>query len=362
MTDYVAQPALRTTLDAVRSILQNGAVERIDIAVAYITSGGARDFISVARAALGDAWDAIEKRWITSFDYCRTQPVALRYVSSMPNSIVRIYDADVCLSGGCAPRTPFHPKAFLIRTETEDFALAGSGNMSKSGLSLGVEAGLVLSANRENPLDATCATSIAGLRAWYDHAWSNSAPLTLPLLERYRSIFEKVENIKNPTPTEDDLATTDSGRKSLTTKDLQKLRVCDNFWIECGKITKNRGPNLPGNQLMMKRLSRVFFGFAPTNVPKNSHIGDVELNFAGAEVGVFSLTYSDNKMDKLVLPVPGFIAPAAYDNEYLLFKRWQPGSFELSIGNNSLRNQWRKKSLAIDAAYKMTSGREWGVF
>src|SRR6185437_14489547 len=103
-------------------------------------------------------------------------------------------------------------------------------------------------------------------------------------------------------------------------KDLQKLRVCRNFWIEAENITKNRGPHLPGNQLMMKRLSRVFFGFEPTILPENTPVGTVTMSYDGGEVDSYSLTYSDNKMDKLVLPLPGGAGPKSYDNEYLLFR------------------------------------------
>jgi len=113
---------------------------------------------------------------------------------------------------------------------------------------------------------------------------------------------------------------------------------------------------------MMKRLSRVFFGFPPAAVPENTHIGDVELSFNGGPGAAFSLTYSDNKMDKLVLPIPGAGGPRAYDNEYLLFRRTKPGAFEFIVGNKAAKDQWLKRSGAIDGAFHMASGREWGVF
>src|SRR5213075_2476690 len=175
-----------------------------------------------------------------------------------------------------APKVPFHPKAFLIRTNERDYALAGSGNMSRSGLSRGVEVGLVLGANRGPPADPNAAEAIQAMSTWFSTTWGNAAPLTAPLLTTYNQLFERKENLRAPAPTEDDVASTDTGRGALSTKDLQRLRVCRHFWIDAGNITKNRGPKVPGNQLMMKRLSRVFFGFDPTAVPENSHIGDVE--------------------------------------------------------------------------------------
>lgn len=366
--DYIGQPNFRSTLDALNAILQRGEVERLDVAVAYVTTSGAYDLLKRVIGTLGDAWEAIPKRWITSFDYCRTEPVALDRLWSIPNSSVRIYDAAFCLEHDGAPKVPFHPKAFLIRTNQHDYALAGSGNMSRSGLSRGVEAGLVISVNRVLPAEATAAsvramrTSVRAMRRWFTTTWNSATPLTESLLADYRQLFERKDNLKAPAPTEDDVASTDTGRGALSTKDLQRLRVCSHFWIDAGNITRNRGPNLPGNQLMMKRLSRVFFGFSSTAVPENTHIGDVDISFNGGPTAAFSLTYSDNKMDKLVLPIPGAGGPPAYDNRYLLFQRTMPGVFELTIGTKAVKAQWLRRSRTINGAFRMASGREWGVF
>ncbi len=360
--DYIAQPSSRTTLDALQAILQNGGVERLDVSVAYVTTRGAYDLLKRMSNTLGGDWEAIPKRWITSFDYCRTEPVALDCLLSVPNSSIRIHDAAFCLEHGGAPKVSFHPKAFLIRTNQRDYALAGSGNLSRSGLSRGVEAGLVVSVSRILPAEPSATAAVKAMRTWFTRTWGDATPLTAPLLTSYRQLFDHKDNLKAPAPTEDDVASTDIGRSALSTKDLQRLRVCRHFWIEAGNITKNRGPNLPGNQLMMKRLSRVFFGFDSIAVPENTHIGDVEINFNGGQGAPFSLTYSDNKMDKLVLPIPGADGPPAYDNEYLLFERKKPGIFKLTIGTRAVKAQWLKKSAAIDGCFRMSSGREWGVF
>lgn len=360
--DYIAQPSSRTTLDALHAILQNGGVERLDVAVAYVTNNGAYDLLRRLSDTLGDAWVGIPKRWLTSFDYCRTEPVALASLRSLPNSSIRIHDAAFCLKHGGAPKVPFHPKAFLIRTNQCDYALAGSGNMSRSGLSRGVEAGLVVGVSRVQPAEPTAIAAVRAMRNWFSATWNSATPLSPGLLASYGQLFEHKDNLKAPAPTEDDVASTDTGRGALSTKDLQRLRVCTHLWIDAGNITKNRGPNLPGNQLMMKRLSRVFFGFGSTSVPENTHIGDVEIRFNGGQGSPFSLTYSDNKMDKLVLPIPGAGGPPAYDNEHLLFQRIRPGVFTLTLGTKTLKAKWLKRSSAIDGTFRMQSGREWGVF
>lgn len=359
---FVAQPATRTTLDALASIVQHSQIEEIDIAVAYITAGGARDFLNRVSGALGNAWAGVRKRWITSFDYCRTEPVALDALLSVPNSSIRIHDAQFCLAHDCVPKIPFHPKAFLLRSNQHDYALAGSGNLSRSGLSRGIEAGLSLEISRVAPVEPTALASVQALQAWFAATWNGAIPLNTALLSDYCDIFEHKENLKTPAPTEDDVASSDSGGSALSSKDLQKLRVCRHLWIEAGNITKNRGPTLPGSQLMMKRLSRVYFGFSPTAVPENTPLGHVEMRFGGGALAQYSLTYSDNKMDKLNLPIPGAGGPPAYDNKVLLFRREMPGIFQLTVGKKSDKTTWLKKSSAIDGAFHMASGREWGVF
>jgi len=360
--NFIAQPATRTTLDAIEAIAKASDLIKLDVAAAYVTSSGTYDLLKRIDAALGADWAGVKKRWITSFDYCRTQPIALETLLSLPGSSVRVYDAPFCLAHGGMPKVAFHPKAFLFRGKDRDFALAGSGNLSRSGLSKGVEVGLTLAVNRKNPFEPTSAASIKALRRWYKAVWETATPLDAALLKQYVKLFESVPNLAHPATTEDDLASGETTNGGLTSADLQKLRVCSHFWIEAGNITKNRGPHLPGNQLMMKRLSRVFFGYDPIAVPENTLLGSVHVSYNGGPVAPYTLSYSDNKMDKLNLPMPGTIGPVAYDNELLLFREVGAHLFNLTIGTKADKAGWEKKSKAIDTAFKMSSGREWGVF
>jgi hypothetical protein len=229
-------------------------------------------------------------------------------------------------------------------------------------LSKGVEVGLVLAADRNNPAKSSNSVSIKGLRRWYKTVWDDATPLNAALLKQYVKLFESVPNLAHPTATEDDLASEETTRRALTSKDLQKLRVCSNFWIEAGNITKNRGKHLPGNQLMMKRLSRVFFGYDPTTVPRDTVIGSVDMCYSGGANAPYTLSFSNNGMDKLNLPIPGIAGPAAYDNQPLLFREIGPHLFSLTIGTKAEKAIWLKSSKAISADFKMSGGREWGVF
>lgn len=359
---FVAQPTPRTALDAIDLILQATDVTRIEVAAAYVTSKGVYDFLHLMSDRLAGAWNGVEKRWLTSFDYCRSEPVALKALRSLPSSRVRVQNATFCLAHHGVPRTPFHPKAFFLESQTRLYVLAGSGNLSRSGLSRGVEAGLVVGVDRKGDTQTSAYQSVDSLRQWFSTNWSSASALNQGLLNSYEALFENAANLKHPVPTEDDVATTDTGRGSLSSKDLQKLRVCQHLWIEAGNITRNRGPHLPGNQLMMKRLSRVFFGFDAIALAPNTAIGTIDLRFSGGAWNNESLTYSDNGMDKLTLPIPGAAGPSAYDNGNLLFDRVAPRRFVLTMGTAAHKTQWLKASQAVDAAFKMTSGRQWGVF
>lgn len=358
---YIAQPASRTTLQAIELIVQTNEISSIDVAAAYITSGGADRLLSSLSGAMGDAWATVEKRWLTSFDYLRTEPVALRALMEAPTSSVRVHDAERCIATAGVPRTPFHPKAFLLSGPVCEYAIAGSGNISRSGLSIGIEAGLFVGGPRDARGDQGCRESIDAIRAWSTALWQGAMPLDAALLESYAGVFETRENLRNPVPTEDDVATTDARQGGLSSDDLRRLRVCRHLWIEAGNISRNRGPDAPGNQLMMKRLSRVYFGFPPDDVPRNSPIGDVIIQYRDLPIEC-SMTFSDNGMDKLVLPIPGTEGPLQYDNENLLFEQRSPRHFRLSVGTGAEKTAWRRRSAAGSGAFRMSSGREWGVF
>lgn len=328
-----------------------------------MTATGLRDLILEARAQVGPSWDTIRKRWITSFDYLRTEPVALELVCSAPNSRVRVNDVTVLAKQGCVPSVPFHPKVFIVGGDREECVLAGSGNLSRSGLRRGHEAGLLVGVPKPfNDLDKIAIRSLKRCKSWYNALWRNATDCDRALITRYKTLYSRADNLRHPAPTEDDVTPAQMRRNQLSPEDLRKLRACEYFWIEAGNVTKNLGPRRPGNQLMMTPLSRVFFGVPPVAVPQNSPLTHVEIAFAGNEPRECSLTFSDNGMDKLTLPLPGTFGPAKYDNQNLLFRRIQPGCFALNVGTASERRTWKRRSKAISASFTMTSGRAWGVF
>ncbi len=360
--DYVTQPK-RSTLDVMKQVLATGPVSHLDVAAAYVTTGGAQDVLGALKGGLGSKWPKVPKRWLISFDYCRTEPIAVEMLRNAPNSIVKVHDGKRVVLQNGQPTVPFHPKAFFFRSAGRQGVLAGSGNVSRSGLNTGHEVGMLLEWRRPvGKRDAAARAVLTSMQTWYEDTWKAASSLS-SVEGPYAKIYESTDNLRHPTPTEDDECPAGLGASSLSPKDLQKLRACRHFWIQAGNITKNLGPSRPGNQLMMKRLSRVFFGVPATDVPHNSPLKTVEIAYNSGAKPDCSLTFSDNAMDKLTLPVPGHEGPPAYDNENLLFTRVSAGKFTVELGTAAQKAQWAKSSKAIDAHFAMPPhGREWGVF
>lgn len=356
----IVQPTPLSTKSAVRIALERHAITEIDIAAAYVTNAGIYDLLSEVHDVSNITQSHIKKRWLTSFDYLRSEPGALSCLSNMSNAEVRVFEASKCLHGRGIPRVPFHPKSYLLRNDEEEYLLAGSGNLSRSGLARGYETGILIGGNRSSDCDEQVVEAIDRAKEWFEQAWGTAVSLTPTLLSQYDELFQDAANLKNPVPTEDDIATTDTVSGALNSQDLRKLRVCSNLWIEAGNITQNRGRGLPGNQLMMKRMSRVFFGFPPEDWPENTMVGEIQISFNEGHYHTYSLSYSDNKMDKLGLPIPGTSGPDRYDGKCLLFTTRGPRQFALNL--TSGKAQLRRASKKVDGSFKMKSGREWGVF
>lgn len=361
--DYIAQPTDRTTLAVVESILSEGAISHFDVAAAYMTSSGVTDLLQAMEVVLGDSFHTVQKRWVTSFDYKRSDPTAIRALRAIQASNVRIHNAQFVLEHDCIPKVPFHPKAFFVRSNQFESVLTGSGNISRSGLTRGYEAGILLRMNNaDETIDAHVRSTIDHLRGWFGDIWGAATPLTDDLLAEYEIQYGDRENLQKPAPVDDDVASMEKGAQALGPTQLMRLRACKNLWIQAGNITKNRGPNLPGNQLMMKRLTRVFFGFDAAPLPRDSAIGSIWLSFNGSEPKECALTFSNNGMDKLVLPIPVSEGPPAYDNRILIFREVGLRRFEISIAQPSELKKLKNRSLKIDAQFNMSSGRSWGAF
>ena len=322
-------------------------------AVAYATHSGVADLLR--KLAAQDEWERVSKRWLVGVDFCRSDPIALKGLDSLPRSKVRIYDGRYLVGRDrCIPRVSFHPKLYAFRRGRNEAVVAGSGNLSRTGLRIGVEAGVSV-------YDIS-GTDSRFLRQWFNRRWGLASPLD-DVAAEYCDRFQSQENRLHPAPTEDDVAPESAGtRGQLRPDQLRKIKVCRHLWIQSGNLHFNRGPGRPGNQLMLKRNTRVFFGFPARDLDRDTAVGHVEIEYAGNVRFDCSLRFSNNSMDVLTLPVPGVEGPAAYDQEVLCFQQTGVRQFRLVVGTHRDIGRWKRSSNAIDGLFRMSSGREWGVF
>jgi HKD family nuclease len=357
--DQVLQPGLRSTFETLKGCVAANFADQIDVAVAYITSSGLLKLLNMFEHELNGGLNDLPIRWITSFDYRRTDPACLSRLLDLHADRVRIFGGVQALGTSCMPSTPFHPKVFMFKSAGQQRVLAGSGNLSYSGLVRGHEAGfLATDTNGAAPV----AASIDGYFNWFDGLWQTSDSLDADLLARYKVQYDKRENLEAPALTDDDFLPASKSVNALSLADLMKIRAARRLWISAGNITKNRGVNLPGNQLMMKRMTRVFFGIPPIDVPVDTLLGHFGISYEGQDYKDCTLSYSNNKMDKLTLPIPDDGGPPTYDQTVILLERVQPNKFHLTLAKAGDKQRWKNKSKAINGYFEMNGGREWGVF
>jgi hypothetical protein len=366
---YVTQPSGGINyLSLFDAALQQRPFDAFDVAVAYATVSGVKELTRKCKGVAGGEWESMEKRWLVGIDYCRTEPIAIEMLANERNSTVKVHDGTAVVRRlKCTPLLPFHPKAFLFRSDTATAIVSGSGNLSRNGLTKGHEVGSVLVVRDPlNHQERAAHDVCLGVRTWFEQLWT-PATAASRVLPTYSSIFESVDHLRSPVPTDDDAGDTEwlstgSHRGALTVEQLRQLRACKHLWIEAGTLTKNRGPRRPGNQLMLSRMTRVFFGFTSTDVERDTTIGSVSICFGSHRRDDCSLRFSNNAMDVLGLPIPGEGGPVKYDDEYLHFERMSDGAFNLTLGTASQHRKWGQASSAIEGSHAMRSGRAWGVY
>jgi HKD family nuclease len=353
MADYqpIMQPSSGTVADALRGALVDQRFTHLRAAVAYVMTSGVQEI----EGALSSS--SLSRQWLTSFDWCRSEPAALDALDASMNSEVRIHEGRAVVSKtNCAPLTSFHPKAFLFVGPEDALLISGSANLSRNGLRRGVEFDSTLYVHAPKSARTTEWQRIDTIRAWFDAEWKSAS--SLPALSaEYRRQHENrpatatVLDFDDPQPT--------PASRGFTAEDLARIAQSQSMWIESGI----RRPT--GHQLMMRPLTRVFFGYESTVRPPKSPIGVVHMRVGGLLVPDRSLEYAHNSMDRINLPgvQPGW--PARYKNANLLFRKATDQGrivFDLSILTTAERNRLRARSKRAGLSFKMTGGstREFG--
>jgi hypothetical protein len=185
------------------------------------------------------------------------------------------------------------------------------------------------------------------------------------VLATYRKIWRR----RKPPIVEDNPRVADlylGGANRVISGDLAiSFDTARTLWVELKNLYKNRGPQEAGNQVDLRRGSRVFFGFSPAEVPPNTVFGQVYLQNQGFPEVSCSIRYGDNQMDKVNLPVPGTEGPGSYDNSILLFERLGSAGdgtpkFQIRVGNEASLRTWKRESL-FETEMKMRRGRRFGL-
>lgn len=365
---YVLQPTAATNEAALGQLLGTPGGRRLDIAIAYVTNPGVTVLETAAGSLAAAQWSKLEKRVLLGVDWLRSEPTAIDRLAQLPGAKVRIHDgAQVVARSGCVPYTSWHPKLFLLTGARCRAALHGSGNLSGNGMTVGHEVGAVLSATTKQGAAGEVWRAVDELVPWFDALWVRATPW-----DAVREAYEKryaAERLKTPVPPDQpaDPTGTVGSRRGMTAEQLSALASGQTLWLDVGKVSKNRGPLKPGNQIMMKALTRVFFGASSVQVPQNTSFPSVTVVEPVGGVGraTCTLRFSDNSMDVLTVPVPGSPWPTAYDDRTLQFTKRADGTelvYELRVLNRTQANALERRSRAQGTSWRMQSGgRRWGV-
>lgn len=274
-------------------------------AFAYATVSGCAAF----ERKFGDRYWNASSKWLVGIDYGRTQPRALQYLlDRLPAANVRVHKGHtVCAAAAFQPTQDFHLKGCCVTNTAghRSGLLIGSGNFSRAGLIRNDEMGVLVVAQSQDEDTRVVEPVRARLTTLF-----NAADPAEAVLENYSPLWVPSYAKKEP-----------------TLPAAPVLPGWQRYWIDVGYVTKNRGPNRPGNQIDMPRGVHRFFGLVePPDIQPNTTIGDVDFLGLAAPLSR-ALRLGNNMMEKITLPVPETNGLGAYDGKILEFERGPNGYF-----------------------------------
>lgn len=333
MKPYIQIQNHQSTLEHWKSILAGNKL-RSFAAFAYVTDSGVAQVGTHLSPILGASRGC---RWLFGIDYGRSHPAALRRMTKIGNSTIRIYDgAYVAQSMAFVPRVSFHLKTALTLQKTGDPCkqIVGSGNLSASGLVAGIEAGGVI--DYEIVAKEHADILIEAL----EKMWDEATPLD-EIIDDYETLYEQVVQPKVFSP---------KVKPSIGT---------ELFWIDVGYVTKNRGLDKPGNQFDLPRGAHVLLGVKEVKNPVlNSILASLDIRTPTGEVVERRLRYGNNAMEKLTLPIPEQNGYECYDGKILTFQV-EHGQVLLEALEHDDFFQIHGKR--ISSCSEMQSGRRYGT-
>lgn len=348
-----------TVLGGVGRLASSRVFTHARISIAYASAIGCRQLVGELSSRMTN-WADLQKRWLIGIDFGRTEPEALRYLRGLPNSKVKVPNGSNTLKRRLLPVRSFHPKTYLFEeasrtTKTAVGLLLGSANLTLGGLLAGTEH--VITLLSVAPFDRRERALVEAITRWWDSTWSTADTIS----DQFIGDYERIRP-RQPFGSDDDVQLVKDFVRSdvVSLDDSAKWAKARCFWIETYGLYKNRGPSVPGNQLDCRRGTRVYFGFSPTDVARNTVFGDIRLQWKDGPAVARSVRYGNNQMDKVNLPVPGQDGPQSYDNSYLLFERIGQQRFRLSFVKGRDLTNLRKRSRKQGMYYRFAGGREYG--
>ena len=124
-------------------------VEQVRRAVAYSTRRGCERLVDRVSTRMGKTqWESSQKHFVTSLDFGLTEPGALEFLSTLPESKVRIANPEVVNRPGLMPGRAYHPKLYLFDSAAATGYVVGSANLTDSALITNTE---VVAVGKEVP-------------------------------------------------------------------------------------------------------------------------------------------------------------------------------------------------------------------
>jgi len=333
MKPYIQVQSQQSTLEHWKKILAGNKLHSF-AAFAYVTDSGAAEVRTRLKSTFGKSRKC---RWLFSFDYGRSHPTALKKLTEIGNSTIRIYDGEyVVQAKSFTPRVSCHLKTALTlqRNGYPCHQIVGSGNLSASGLLSGIEAGCIVDYSEVDQESGT--TVISAL----EKLWEGSTPLEKVINDyekRYKTIIQ--------------LAVSGPDHDAAPGTTL--------FWIDIGYVTKNRGADKPGNQFDLPKGSHVHLGVKKVRNPeRNSVLGDLNIKTPDGEVVERTLRFGNNEMEKLTLPIPEDYGYHSYDGKILTFS---VDGDEVLLEAYEPEDFYRIYGRRISTVGEMRSGRKYGT-
>ena len=336
---YFQEPPITTTISEIRRVYDIIEPTEALGLYAYATRSG---MVAFDLEFDDSFWQSTQTKWLFGIDYGRTEPQVVRRILEKQNTEIRIHDGDWLVERtGFLPRRDYHPKTlFLSNPQSERFGVVtGSGNFSANGLGRSIEAGAAVSINLTagDPNVIEAGFNVA------NNLWNNATPAeeVIDSYEERRSCsFSRTAAWNEPVP------------------EIQG--AIEMFWIEAGYVTKNRGPNRPGNQIDLPRGMARYFGIYTANdLQPNTIMGEIRFLTPYGQPDLKSLRFGNNGMEKITLPSPEEHGFDIYDGKVLVFQRTDNGfhisaleaaEFEAAFGDR------------LSVVMSMKSGRRYGHF